>query len=227
MLTNNLQLQYENLKKEVACYRDKVLTLLPKDSREYDLYKGTAILYSELLYKPKFMFIGINPGSGFYKHTGKKQTDDELEPNDCFEYIMAEEDGYDYLLAKQTRYIFCNTKYAEEFRKSVKTNVFYTSTDCSDDLNEFYTILNEKYQLDMWQLSFKWTKQMIEIFQPEIIICEGVTVVYRLEDIFDCKLEKEGNIARGYVNGIKVIGYKRCRSNICDKDSVISCINDL
>ena len=86
---------YEDLKNEVAEVRDYVRGNLIPRTREEELYKGTMILYSQLIKNPDFLFIGINPGAGFFKSTGIKYRPEELDPEDGFEYVVAENE-YDY-----------------------------------------------------------------------------------------------------------------------------------
>ncbi len=218
---------YEQLKNEVAICRDELRSKIPEDSPEEELYKGTIILLSKLIYQPKFLFIGINPGAGFFNTTGIKYRDTELDPADGFEYILAERDGYDYTLAKQTRDIFLNTKYNKEFVDSVKTNFYYTATSTADDLKKFNQILVDKYHMFMWEKSMGWTKKLIDMIQPEIIICEGIEPLTQIARIYKASITREENIGSFYIDKVPVVGYKRNHSNILNKEKIIEFINKL
>ena len=227
MTEDNLFDSYGFLKAEVAEFRDNVRKLLMPGTREEDLYKGTMILYSELFFEPDFLFIGINPGAGFYKTSGQKFRTNELDPEDAFEYLAAENE-YDYTLAKETRKAFEQTKFKNSLCRSVKINLFFTSTSSEPELHEFYEILFTKHNIDYYKISAGWTKRLIEMFQPRAIICEGKKVVDCLGDYFSVLPVWNDDVASFKISEtIHVLGYKRRRSYIRNMDTFSAALNDL
>ena len=168
---------YERFKNEVAEVRDYTRGCLNPGTRAEELYKGTMILYSELIYNPDFMFIGINPGAGFYNSTGIKYRPEELDPDDEFEYVAAGKYGWDYTLARQTRAAFEQSRYKDCLQRAVKTNLFYTATSNQKEMLELLNLLRDKFHVDHFIKSVVWTKHLISIINPKVIICEGKWVV--------------------------------------------------
>jgi len=228
MTTTDINAAYEVLKREVAEVRDHVREHLIPGTREEELYKGTTILYSELIHKPDFMFIGINPGAGFFKSTGIKERAIDLEPCVGFEYINAKEEGYDYALAVQTRTAFEASKHNECLPKSVKSNLFYTSTSSQNELKEFLYLLIERLDVNYYAKSIVWTKQLIELVAPKVIICEGAWVVNLLCKYYEVTPVWRSGIAYCTINGgISVIGYKRRYSHMLNMDHFVTALNSL
>jgi len=212
----NLVDNFNLLKNEVSQTRDIFRNRIEKGSREEELYKGTMILYSSLVYRPELLFIGINPGAGYANKYGRIYREDELEPSEGLEYLTIEDED-DYQLAKQTRELFQNSKYSDNLINSVKTNVFYTSTDSFQGMNEYYTIISNKYGFNYWEKSFEWTKKIIEMVSPKIIICEGITVIRKLQEIYHVEIEWNNDVGSCRIGNIPTIAYKRLRSNILNK----------
>ena len=217
---------FEELKREVAETRDYVLNNLITGTKEEELYKGTAILYSGLIYNPTFLFIGINPGQGFYKLKGIKYRETELNPLDDFEYT--DEECPDYSLAEQTRTAFEKTKYKDSLSKSVKTNLFYTSTSGLKQMHELFDILDEKFGVNYYEKSLEWTKRLISLIEPKIIICEGKLVVDILSKYYEVEPNWNQETAAFQIDGeIRVLGYKRRYSHIRNIDSFVMALNSL
>ena len=225
---SDIKSSYEIFKTEVAKVRDYVRTNLIYDTREEELYRGTMILYSELIYNPDFMFMGINPGSGFFNKTGIKYRPEELDPDDEFEYVAAGKYGYDYALASQTRAAFEPTRYKDSLLRAVKTNLFYTATSNQKELFELLDILTHKFNLDYYKKSVIWTKRIINLINPKVIICEGKWAAEKLGQYYGVKPLWAHEIASFQIaSGIKVVGYKRTYSNIRNINDFSTALNNL
>lgn len=126
------------------------------------------MLYSHVMERPKIFLMGINPGSGYCKwHERPVQ---RLAPRNTLEYV---EKGMDYVLAKETRDVFIKAdlfKYLE--KQTVKSNIFYFSTNNTADLWKLMSIINNNID-DHYTLAHNWTRRLLAMTKPEIILCEG------------------------------------------------------
>lgn len=224
----NIINEYEPIKIEIKQIRDNIMSLMKLGEKEEQLYKGTIVFFSNLNYQPDFLFIGINPGSGFYKTTGIKYRETELDPDDDFEYLSGVENGYDYNLAKQTREVFSKTNHYQKLYNSVKINHFYTCTDNFKELEEFNRIIGQKYSINLKQYSKKWTLKLIEIIKPKVIICEGKISFNLLMSYFEKNPSWVNDVSLQEIdNRIIAIGYRRNYSNIPNKESLIRLLNTI
>ena len=216
---------YDAFIKPVKIVRDELRLSIKEGTREDELCKGFAILYSGLFYNPPFLFVGINPGAGDYNQTKIKWND---------KYLMPFEDGFEYLeygsyqLAKDTVEVFELIGLRELLRGCVKTNLHYPATSSAKELYELLWILNKKISIDMYSKSAEWTKQLIEIINPKNIICEGAFAVRTLAEYYGKKIDWRDGIGFFELgSGAKVIGYKRRFSNILGKEELASAIGVL
>ena len=226
--TIEISASYEVFKTEVAEVRDHVRRNLISGTREEELYKGTMILYSELIYNPDFMFLGINPGAGYFNATGIKYRLEELDADDEFEYVAAGKYGYDYALARQTRAAFEHTKYKESLLRAVKSNLFYTATSNQREMFELFDLLVNKFNVNYYEKSVMWTKRLISLINPRVIICEGKWVVEQLSRYYGVEPIWVREIATFQIaNEIRVLGYKRRYSNIRNTEDFSAAVNKL
>lgn len=180
-------------------------------------YKGVQVFLSPLIHKPKFMFIGINPGAGFYNDKGEKVK--RLSPLKHMEYI-----GLDYKLATETRELLRLAGIpSAELNNSVKTNYYFLSTTNANDL---FSLLSHLKIHKVYNKSKKWINKLIDIVEPEFIICEGKTVFDKLTKDRNWKVSEIGNVYYAEFGKIKVIGYKRIFSNILNKEKVAKVLKD-
>ena len=180
-------------------------------------YKGIQVLLSPLIYKPKFMFIGINPGAGFYNYEERRVK--RLSPLEHMEYI-----GQDYKLATETRELLRLAGVPNsELNNSVKTNYYFLSTTNANDL---LSLLSHLKKHKVYSKSKKWINKLIDIIEPEFIICEGKTVFDKLTKDRDCKVSEIDNVNYTEFGKIKVIGYKRIFSNILNKEKVAKVLKE-
>lgn len=172
------------------------------------LYKGIQ-LYLSPLHKANILFIGINPGAGYFNH--KKVNVKRLSPLQNFEYI-----GQKYYLAKQTKKIFKELRMEKDFANAVKINHFPFATRDVKDL----TILLKRYDADfkLYYMSREFVINTIDVVKPKLIICEGKSSFDRLKNILNVTtIEYNENIYVMLTNDFVVIGYKRYLSHIKDK----------
>jgi hypothetical protein len=138
--------------------------------KEYGLNDGMAVFYSPVIYKPKILFIGDNPGGG-KEEKGEVHTEPPIH-----NYYL----NVDYKLAKIMRErIFCSDKLFPFLENSVITNrVFFQSED-----------MDHLIKAGIWKDMEKWclphVKRIIEKIDPEMIFAESITSYKRL--IYDLK----------------------------------------
>ena len=176
-------------------------------------YKGIQ-LYVSPLQKAKILFIGINPGAGYFNYMN--QNVKRFNPLKTFEYI-----GQKYYLATQTKKLFKDLKLDSDFSNAVKINHFPFATRNVDDLD----IILKKYDSDLklYYFSKKFVAETIEIVQPKLIICEGKSSFDRLKDILAAEVvEYNENTYVAFYNDCIIIGYKRHLSHIKNKSELKS-----
>lgn len=209
--------QYYDIKLEIEDFLSEIENDKDLEKILDKYYKGIQILLSRLIYKPKFMFIGINPGAGFYNYEGKRVK--RLSPMECMEYV-----GQDYKLATETRELFRLAGISNfELNNSVKTNYYFLSTSNANDL---FCLLSHLKKHKVYNKSKKWINKLIDIIEPEFIICEGKTVFEKLVNDRDAKISEIDGIFYTEIGKIKVIGYKRIFSNILNKEKVAKLLKD-
>lgn len=208
--------RYEMLKIEIAQVRNKIKETIKLDTEEDLLCKGFAVWFSELLFQPPFLFIGINPGAGFFRDTGIKYRDTDLEPSDCFEYCE-----YGGKLAEETIDVFSRISLDDALLKSVKTNIHYLVTSNQKDLFRLQGIIIDKYGINLYEKAENWTKRIIEIVQPKCIICEGAYSAKRIAEYYGKSINWNNDVCFFTImNNISVVGYKRKYASILNKDAL-------
>jgi len=223
-----LEKQFKQLSREVQQVKDVIKGKAETDNRINEIYKGTMILYSNLIDNPDFMFIGINPGAGYYNETNNIEKRIDFRPINEFEYVTSEGENWDYSLAKETRDVFKKSKYYNKFSRSVKTNVIFTSTHNIVDYEKLYSLLIEEYEINMYQYAKKWIIELIGMVKPKVIICEGAKAFNFLSEWYSIQFSWVNNIAKGtLVDGITFIAYKRNHSHILNREGLLTRINSL
>src|SRR5690606_23059943 len=104
--------------------------------------------------------------------------------------------------------------------KSIKTNVYYLITKNQTDISKCINQLDSYSFNDFWQKSYHWTRQIIKLTNPKVIVCEGKSVFDTIKD-YDDVSESEWKNDCGHCirpNGQVIIGYNRIFSNIKNKD---------
>lgn len=208
---------YNILKQEVSDYQDLILKITTTDNAVKDIYKGCQVLFSPLIERPEILFIGINPGAGYLDRYGESVN--KLTPQNELEYLSS---GENYRLLQETIKVFKDADKMDNLKGAVKTNHCFFATKSTADLS----LLVKK--LDNAGLSPNvkfddWTRRLIKMINPEIIICEGVNAFGKTCKVLDlnsssassnwgddaCTLLKEKDY--------KVVGYYRRLSNIVNK----------
>lgn len=138
---------------------------------------GFAVFYSPLIYKPKYLFIGLNPGGKFTKK------DKPFNPDDIIKQLPADHDylfeSYDLAIAMRDLFNFNE----QVIRESVKFNFYFFRTPSEK-------ILKDQKQInEIYNFCSKQTEEIIKILQPEMIITEGLGVFDMLYNIM--KFEKK------------------------------------
>ena len=203
-----MEIQYSDIKFEV----EEFLTKFENDEKQNDVYKkyfrGIQILFTPLVYKPKFMFIGINPGAGYFNYEGNStKYVKRFSPMQNTEYI-----GQQYRLAKETRELFKLANISQiDLKNSVKSNYYFLATKNTNDLSKLLVSLKE-YNIE--KKSENWIKKLTEIVEPEIIICEGKSI---FEKFTKTKVSENDDVYYVEIGKLKIIGYKRKFSNIINK----------
>lgn len=204
-----INLCYEEIKQEVKEYIIQIEQL--PNFLKYS--KGTQVLFSDLYYKPKFMFIGINPGGGFSKYNSGKRIE-ELDIQTQLEYSY---EYYKYSLAVNTRKLFEMANCTEYLKKAVKSNCFFFATT---NEKELYQMVSHIKHLDVYKKSDDWILRLVGLAQPEIIICEGSSSFNRFTSLQKCEGIWNNNVGYAKSNGVHIIGYKRIYSHIKSKERV-------
>ena len=213
----------ENQFKEISNEVEKFIneSLYENDKSKYldKYYKGAQILLSSLHNKPKFMFIGINPGSGDVKEKGKNVHKLGLQEKLEYSYKY-----YNYYLARNTRKLFELANGYEYLENSVKTNQFFFATTKETELYKFLSHFKDD---KIYAKSKKWLDRIIEIVEPEIIICEGKSSFDRFIKDKNCEIISKDNVYYSTYNKIHIIGYKRIFSEIINIEKVAEKIKEV
>jgi hypothetical protein len=214
---NELEADYNQLMLEVADFKNK---LISSDIFETvkDKFRGFQILMSPLQKQPDFMFIGINPGAGHYKSTGK--TSHRLAPEKTMEYVYE-----NYALARETKALFGLLGLTDaDLSKAVKTNFYFLATENERNLNEIITLVND---LEFEKKSIDWNNRLIEMIQPKIIICEGKSAFTKVTQHKNLQAEWNADVAYTKWGNTHVIGYKRLFSQIKNKEKLGELVLDV
>ncbi|MDK2771813.1 MAG: hypothetical protein KYX68_06230 [Flavobacterium sp.] len=175
------------------------------------LYKGIQLYFSPLQ-KADILFIGINPGIGYFKSNNKNVK--RFNPLDKFEY-----NGQKYYLAKQTNKLFKELNLGLTFSKSVKINHFPYDTATVNDLNKL--LEKHKEQLKLYKTAKNFVLETILEVEPKLIICEGKSSFDRLKKYFEVEsIEYNDDTYVFKTENFVAIGYKRNLSHIKNKSQL-------
>ncbi len=95
-------------------------------------------------------------------------------------------------------------------------------------MHELFGILDSKFRINYYDKSLIWTKCLIGLIQPKIIICEGKSVVDRLSEYYGVKPSWNQQVAMFQIQGkIQVLGYKRRYSHMKNMDEFVTALNSL
>ncbi|MBW8360423.1 MAG: hypothetical protein K0M63_11565 [Weeksellaceae bacterium] len=200
--------ELENLQKEVIEYYYE----LRETHKDKISYVGYKIFYSKFSKKTDILFIGINPGGG---ELGEF-SDESLQ----FEYTNPEINNY--ALAQGTLKAFKAAGYEnllselDQENRVMKTNFFYYIDTEEADINKFRSaILSKEEEFIFYDKARIWTKKIIEMSRPKLIICEG-KLTYDLLKV-DLSIVNEIphiDVIETECDNYSIITYSRLRSYI-------------
>ena len=220
---------YENWEKNVLKSLDDLKYKLDQKKETKELYNGFYVWDSKLIFQPKIMFVGINPGDGNPNNDKNIKVKPEKQMS-YLEYLDGENPTY--TLAKETVDVLQKSGLSIPQIKnllnneSVKTNFHYVITKNQSDIKKCFNLIRAKEFNDFWMQSYKWTGDLIDIIKPKMIICEGKAVFDIIKDYEDYT-EFEWKNDCGFFkrsDGIIVIGYSRVFSNIKNKIELVEII---
>ena len=220
----NIQAQYEaEIKPEVEALASEIGQAISHNTSIEAYHKGWRVFFSPVFHNPKVLLIGINPGGGQAGVEDYEFWDESY----LFEYVNPEENNY--ALARETNAVFAEAGLTEILQHStVKTNFFFLSTTELADLYQITTFLgrgsntNQEFLGDkFFRKSYQWTKHLIDIIQPEVIVCEGKEAYKNVTDLYPEFGEYDWQGECGYTvvpsQKLVIIGYNRRGSRILDK----------
>lgn len=209
--------EYIELKNEVESYYTNFQSDAEIKSKTDKYYKGIQILFSPLIIRPKIMFIGINPGAGFFNE--KNRNVKRFNPLEYSEYLKG-----GYRLAQQTRKLFELAGLTiEDLKHSVKSNCFFFATKNEKELHQFLSHLKSS---KVYNKSENWIDKLVRLIEPKTIICEGKSAFNRFMKNKDCEINDDGNVLYSKWNEIEIVGYKRNFSNILEIENVAKKLKD-
>ena len=221
-IISNLTLQAKDI--------DKKLNELYKTDVEIQaLYRGPSLWYSPIVENPEVMFLGINPGAGFYNNNNH-QLCHFFEPLKIMEYTDSKQD---YQLKWEWMYVFGEKglNRLDVLSKSVKTNFCYLATEDEAALKKLFTQIRGKLNIAPYEIFGNWTRQIIQQINPKLLICEGKDSLEFLKTwSFKNEYKDEApvnGLKKGTIGNIKVLQVSRTYSTLKNADSIISEIGKL
>lgn len=221
-IISNLTLQAKDIDK-------KLNELYKTDVEIQTLYRGTSLWYSPIVENPEVMFLGINPGAGFYNNNNH-QLCHFFEPLKIMEYTDPKQD---YQLKWEWMYVFGEKglNRLDVLSKSVKTNFCYLATEDEAALKKLFTQIRGKLNIAPYEIFGNWTRQIIQQINPKLLICEGKDALEFLKTwSFKNEYKDEApvnGLKKGTIGNIKVLQVSRTYSTLKNADSIISEIGKL
>lgn len=199
----------------LAKYNELIIPLieLNEKCKENKKYRGIQILFSKLSYNPKILFIGINPGNGYYKCNNKPVY--RINPTTYSEHLGTYSKwtlatNLKKLMEEIGNQLNETISYGEQI---MFMNTFPIATDNEADLHSLLSDV-KKHNLDyqVYRSCFEFIRNIISIIKPQIIVCIGKSAFDNL-----CKETKSsvicnnGNVLSATLEfeNIPVIGIKR------------------
>ncbi|TCC97484.1 hypothetical protein EZ449_21945 [Pedobacter frigidisoli] len=204
-------------------FYEELNALIKEKNLEINAFGGFKVWYSNLIKNPKILIIGINPG----KNEKTTAMNINFRPSDELEYLA---DKPNYRLAMQMKKAFAAAELSDVlFNSTMKTNYYHIITDQMNHiqtLNKVYKGLGKRYNTQ----SALIIKQLINIIQPEYIICEGKSIYRKVCSLYQDPSESNWSNDCGFSsfsNGEPtIIGFARIRSNIKNIPEVAKLLKD-
>ena len=216
-IISNLTLQAKDIDK-------KLNELYKTDAEIQTLYRGTSLWYSPIVDNPEVMFLGINPGAGFYNNNNH-QLCHFFEPLKIMEYV---DETQSYQLKWEWNYVFGEKglNRLDVLARSVKTNFCYLATEDEAALKKLFTQIRGKLNIAPYEVFGNWTRQVVQQIHPKLLICEGKDALEFLRN-WSFKneykeIENAANLRKGQIGDIKVLQVSRTYSTLKNADGIIS-----
>ena len=212
------------LTEEAKSIDSKLTSLYESDPEIQALYRGTSLWYSPIVENPEVMFLGINPGAGFYNNNNN-QLCHFFEPLKIMEYTDPKQD---YQLKWEWMYVFGEKglNRLDVLAKSVKTNFCYLATEDEAALKKLFTQIRGKLNIAPYEVFGNWTRQVVQQIHPKLLICEGKDALEFLKT-WSFKneykeIENAADLRKGQIGDIKVLQVSRARSTLKNADGIIN-----
>lgn len=204
----------QNLLEEIKLLQKEIEEKIQQSDEMTKIYKGWKVWFSPIIENTPIMFIGINPGSG-------EDGNVNFEPDGVLQYTY---DTSRWPLKNDTIEVFNDSflKDKVDLEDCVKINYYYLATE---NIKKFYPLIDflgrqEDFKGlgDIFLSKSKiWTKQIIKIIKPQVIICEGATAFDLVNKYaLNSDVNKISEDAFCYYNSdlnINIVGYKRTHPN--------------
>jgi len=231
----NAEIKYSNeILPEVLEMCKRINAKLKEAGNPVDI-KGWKVWYSDIIEKPNFLFIGINPnnidedieyfGGNVIEVDGLKV---QLEPDQENRYNSDK----DWTLSKNTRDVF---ELADlDILSNVKTNYYFLGSNKSATLNTLDNFIGESLNTEFRNKSAEWSKKIIDLVSPKVIICEGIEAydnvinhALKFEKDKITKILVSGNIRKASYDNIIIIGYARSEYSNISQETKIELVKEL
>ena len=220
----NIQNTYDSaIRPEIETLDAEIQKAISGNALIEEYHKGWRVFFSPVIHRPKVLLIGINPGAG---QAGVKDFD-FWDETFLFEYVNPEENNY--ALARETIDAFSQASLVDVLETStVKTNFYFLSTTKESELYEITSHLgraldgNQEMLGDkVFRKSAEWTKRLIDLIEPGVIVCEGKGAYEKVTELFPEYGESDWTNDCGYTivpaSNLVIIGYGRMSSRIRNK----------
>jgi len=207
----------EQLITEVKDVNKKIIKTCEDNKQLKDTYRGYQIFLGTISFNPNVMYIGINPGDGFFMKYGKL-----LERSEPFK----EQDTKNELW-RLIQYCLTKIGRKEYLDDIVLINYYFFSTSNLKKLHLFFKLLPKELRKEILEKSDLWIKTLITEISPKYIICGGSYTLGKLKRLYKYEYEslpeKNKNNLVGKLNNIIVFTYKRHRRirNMKDREEFI------
>ncbi len=205
------------------------VALIDSTPKAKELSNGFLIWYSKIIFSPKIMLIGINPNWDSMNGLQPICLDESRKLTYLENY---DKDKVGNILID----IYKNAGLFDIFSKStIKTNYYYLATKNEDDLHSCVNSIPNNFANKFFVQSNNWTQELIEIINPEFIICEGVGVYDKLVSTYKAKVIQ--TLKKGIYRSVSyakaesgriIIGYGRNKyGNIIDPNSISNLLKQI
>lgn len=218
-----LSQEFKNISNEVNDVNNRIIALTEKSKELKNLYKGCQILFSPLLYKPRVLFMGINPGDGYQRQN--KHPVLKLTPQKKFEYL----EEYNYALLRNTLNVFEKANKSFILEYAMKTNFYYFATKNQKNLWQLNDMIYREFNINIYEKCFSWNKKLLNLIEPQTIICEGKKSFEEIVKLLNLDISNIHWINDSYIEykdgKNHIIAYERIYSNIKNKDEFADFLN--